>query len=278
MCDLNINPNLIPEAVNTAATNILDKPTKAIGQTFAELWYLIFGGIVHQAAVKRETRYAIEAEKFKEEVLQKVNAIPEDKHIEPDFQTVSVALNDAKFCLENEEIRTMFANLIASASDSTKADNALPIFSDIIKKMTSRDASNLASFGNVSNHPIAIYRQWLNKTNHVDIMRNVFILNKKYLDLPMQSVSINTLCTLGLVEINYNEKFSASAYSDFYETREYKDLVETCKNMNQFIANNLQSLPPEILDHLSTNSRMEIIGGTIKLTDLGSMFKKVCLP
>lgn len=275
MSDQDNNLNLIPKAIDNAATNLTDQPTKAIGETLSEIWYLTIGGPIHQAAIKRKERYAIEAEKFKEEVIQKVNSIPKEHQVEPDFQIASTALNDAKFCLENEEIREMFANLIASASDSTKASDALPIFSDIIRKMTPRDASNLASFGNVSNHPIAIYREWVTQYGYSDTMKNVFLLNKKYSDLRKQSASINTLCTLGLVEVNYDKKFDASAYSAFYETADYKALVELCKEMNKMSPENL---PPQFQQLFTKNARVEVIGGMVELTELGSMFKRVCLP
>lgn len=267
--------NLIPKTIDNAVNNITDKPTKSIGDTLSEIWYLTIGGPIHHAAIKKEARYALEAEKFKEELMQEINKIPEENLKEPDFQVASTALNDAKFCMENEDLRKMFANLIAAASDSRKANDALPIFSDIIRKMTSRDASNLASFGNVANHPIAIYRQWLNQYGYGDTMKNVFLQNKKYKDLRNQSISIDTLCSLGLVEVTYDKKFDASRYAEFYKTEDYKALEEICQEMNN---PSKKQLSPEFQKILTGKARVEVIGGIVELTDLGSMFKRICAP
>lgn len=267
--------NLIPKSIDNAVNNITDRPTRSIGETLSEIWYLTIGGPIHQAAIKREARYALEAEKFKEELIQEINKIPEENLKEPDFQVVSTALNDAKFCLENEDLRKMFANLIAAASDSRKANDALPIFSDIIRKLTSRDASNLASFGNVSNHPIAIYRDWISPYGYRDVMKNVFLLNKKYHDLQNQSISINTLCSLGLLEVTYDKKFDSAHYAEFYKTEDYKILEGKCREMNK---RSQDSLSPEFKKVFSGKARLEVIGGMVELTDLGSMFKRICAP
>lgn len=267
--------NLIPKSIDNAINNITDLPTKAIGETLSEIWFLTFGGPIHQAAIKRKARYALEAEKFKEELMQEINKIPEENLKEPDFQVASTALNDAKFCMENKDLRKMFANLIAAASDSRKANDALPIFSDIIRKMTSRDASNLASFGNVSNRPIAIYREWVTQYGYVDTMKNVFLQNKKYKDLHNQSISIDTLCSLGLVEVTYDKKFDASNYAEFYKTEDYKALEGICQEMNK---RSKEHLPPEFQKMLTGKARVEVIGGMVELTDLGSMFKRICSP
>ena len=35
----------VPDSVDSAVKNLTDETTKNIGQTFGDLWYLVFGGI-----------------------------------------------------------------------------------------------------------------------------------------------------------------------------------------------------------------------------------------
>lgn len=283
-----INLNIVPKAVDNVATNLTDASSKAIGQTLSEIWYLTLGGPIHQAALKRDAIYAVAAEKFKEEILQKVEKIPKENLIEPDFQVASTAFNDSKFCLENDDLREMFANLISSASDSSTATHTLPIFSDIIRKMTSRDASNLKSFGNVRGYPIAKYRQWHGSTQYVDLFENVFLQNKKYDDLDKQSISVDSLCSLGLVIVTYDKKLDPGSYADFYKTKAYIAFNDMCQQHNRteyptpFYPPEFQTqFSQEQLDKMYTSlrqpQRLEVIGGMIELTDLGSAFKRICL-
>lgn len=58
-----INLPDMPDSVDNALNNLSDLPTKNIGQTFGDLWYLVFGGISH-AADKRRLRYSVDLKKI----------------------------------------------------------------------------------------------------------------------------------------------------------------------------------------------------------------------
>lgn len=57
----------LPECVDNAITNLTDKPTKSIGDTVSDIWFLVIGG-VGQFAEKRKLKYAIELEKYNKEL------------------------------------------------------------------------------------------------------------------------------------------------------------------------------------------------------------------
>lgn len=103
--------DFVPNSVDNAVKNITDKPTQNIGTTFADIWYLVFGGISH-AAEKRKLKYSYALQEFEKELKEKISKIPEDKLIEPDIQIVAPALEASKYCIEKKELRHMFANLI----------------------------------------------------------------------------------------------------------------------------------------------------------------------
>ena len=64
----------LPASVDNAVKNLTDKPTQGIGQTFADTWYLVFGGIT-QAAAKRRMKYAHDLELYKQELSQAISSI-----------------------------------------------------------------------------------------------------------------------------------------------------------------------------------------------------------
>ncbi len=92
----------MPECVNKAITNLTDKPTKCIGDTVSDIWFLVFRGIGHLAE-KRKIKYAIELEKYNKELEEKINEISDERKIESDIQIVAPALEASKYCVEKEE-------------------------------------------------------------------------------------------------------------------------------------------------------------------------------
>lgn len=131
--------SLFPESVDSAVKNLTDAPTHNIGTTLADIWFLVFGGI-SQAADKRRLKYSYALNEFEKELKTEVSKIPEDKKCEPDMQVVAPALEDAKYCVEKQELRTLFAKLIAASINTEKNMKIHPLFPDIIKRMSSSDA------------------------------------------------------------------------------------------------------------------------------------------
>lgn len=122
----------LPDSIDNAVKNLIDKPTQGIGQTLSDVWYLVFGGI-SQTADKRRMKYAHDLELYKQELSQAISSIPEESLIEPNIQITAQALENSKYCIESEELRKLFVNLISKSADSHYASNAHPSFAEIIK-------------------------------------------------------------------------------------------------------------------------------------------------
>ena len=86
----------LPDSIDNAVKNLTDKPTQRIGQTFSDLWFLVFGGIT-QAADKRRMKYAHDLELYGQELSQSIAAIPEENLTEPNIQTTAQALENSKY-------------------------------------------------------------------------------------------------------------------------------------------------------------------------------------
>ena len=89
---------------------------------------------------------ASQFEEFEKEIRGKINKIPDEDLIIPKLHTIGPMIEDAKFCIEEKEIREMFANLIAAAVDKEKSQKISPYFSTIIRNMTPLEALMLKNF------------------------------------------------------------------------------------------------------------------------------------
>lgn len=132
------------KTVTKAAGNIVEKPSQEIGQGFTDIFYMIFHRIHRNADSKRLLDDAYH--RYLQELLTHIERIPDAHLKDPDLQKVANALVDSKFCVEKEEIRKMFVNLISAAMDDQLEELVHPSFSTILKQMDTLDARNLKLF------------------------------------------------------------------------------------------------------------------------------------
>lgn len=131
--------NLISSSIDRTLENILDNPTKNIGKTLGDIWFLVFGGI-SQKAEKRKLEYSCSLHLFKESLEKEINKIPDNNKTCPDIQIVANTLEASKYCIEKKELRDMFIKLIVSSIDVTKSQYIHPSFAELIRNMNSDEA------------------------------------------------------------------------------------------------------------------------------------------
>lgn len=134
--DKNINVSVVPKFAETALENALDKPSKSIGETLDDIWYLVLGGALGQMAEKRKMKYAADLEKFKKKTEEEIEKIPYKKRCEPDLQAIGVILEKSKYCADKELMRDIFAKMIAASMNIDKKDKVSPYLVDIVGNMS----------------------------------------------------------------------------------------------------------------------------------------------
>lgn len=141
--NININLSLGSGVVDKTIENLIDKPSKSIGETFNDIWYLSIGGPLGHWAEKRKIKYGKDLERFKEEIKTEIEQIPDEKYIEADIQFVGQVLEASKYCAEKIELRKMFAKMIGASMNMDKKEYVHPMFIDAVSKMTDKDAKIL---------------------------------------------------------------------------------------------------------------------------------------
>ena len=242
--DKNSLIDLVPDSVDNAVKNITDKPTQNMGTTLADIWYLVFGGI-SQAAEKRKLKYSYTLQEFEKELKEKISKIPEDKLIEPDVQVIAQALESSKYCVEKEELRHMFSNLISNCLNKDYSDNIHPIFTQIIKSLSPLDARMLLNFYNKSND---------------------FDLKIDLTDIQSLKGSFDVLVQLGLIKCEYNQSNNNITNKDNLKEHLLQSLDYKGK----------MSMELKLMDLKNEQTNTIILSNKIYFTPLGMNFMSVC--
>lgn len=259
----------IPECVNKALTNLTEQPTKTIGSTLSDIWFLVFGGI-GQTAEKRRLRYAVELEKYNKELQDKINAVPNDKMVEPDIRIVAPALEASKYCVEKRELREMFANLIASSINGDLVASVHPIFTDIISKLSSTDALLFKAIAN----------------NNYDDDCVIFGSSIESI-----SFSLSILEQLGLIISESEKKNNSNDLKTNIINNNigmYRSIIKNLTVIDFAFDVLYENIFEMITKYLSEKNLsgdtfpknklvIEFFSNTMELTKLGRQFKKICL-
>lgn len=245
----------LPQSIDNAIYNLTDKPTAAIGTTFADIWYLVFGTISYQADKKRiERDYALN--QYHEQLDSAISSIPSDKFVEPSIQVTAQALDNSKYCISEKELRDMFVSLISKSMNKDYSHDIHPSFSEILKQMSPLDANIIKTFKDspTIGYPLCQY-QLLKDNGYQLLLDNVFLLYPNTY-LPGNSLAISSLSRLGLLEVRYDHQIlNEDKYVPFKEHYWFKFLQEKFPN-----------------------DEVSIQRGLVRLTPLGRSFVTVCVP
>lgn len=198
--DIKIIPDFVDEAVSP--------PAKAIGNSLASLWNLGIGNHIELWVKKQEVRHQQNYQDYMQKVEKKTRSVPEKFLQEPSLNIVGPAIEASKYHIESEELRELFANLIASSVDSRKSEKTHPSFVEIIKQLSPLDAKVLMNFKQSKQLPlvrlvvekksgefITIYEHIMNFNDHsyykshISSLSNLQRLGLLYIDYSIHSIN-----------------------------------------------------------------------------------------
>lgn len=83
---------------------------------------------------------------------EKVKQIPEEKLVEPEAYVAVPAIQQLMYCQDNDTLRDLYANLLASSMNTDKKWQVHPAFVDIIKQLTPDEAKIIKSIPDLKNN------------------------------------------------------------------------------------------------------------------------------
>ena len=203
-------------------------------------------------------------EETKKLLAAKLENVPTDDIITPPTYIAIPALQAISYCMDNEELREMYAQLLTSAMNRETVDNVHPTYVEIIKQMSPYDARIFKKIVVKLIQPCVgfSYKNKKNSSSYPiqDIV--AFEDTEKYPIVPTQ-IAIENLQRLSLIEVQKNSKYN--------DNKAYERIKQCMENkIKQFINDNANKLNPDEYE-VVYNEHLIIVRG------FGQFFAKTCL-
>jgi len=195
---------------------------------------------VNFAFDKARTYYS---EKFKGDLEEKIKLIPENDLVEPKASIAGPVLQGLAFSHEEDSLRNMYLNLLASAMTITGQEIAHPAFAEIIKQLNGVEAGILRDVLRSHQLPIAQLQASLdiNQARGYHVVSN-HLINLTNSDTGEAEVNsrfpamIQNWIRLGLIEVSYEKRLATLENYSWISTRpEFIVEKEACDKNGTFL-------------------------------------------
>lgn len=142
--------------------------------------------------------------------------LPEDI-VEPENYVAVPALQSISYSMDSEDLRDLFANLLASATDRNRKDNIHPSYVEIIKQLSPIDAKLLKYIGlnhNMIVPSISVVQKYNNTSFTNTILNRVIEIDS--ITVTKVDESLYNLNRLGIVQFD-DQSLPSDYYSDFFK-------------------------------------------------------------
>lgn len=135
---------------------------------------------------------------------EKLKDVSLDDIIEPDISIAGPVIENMRFTGDKEELREMFANLLATSMNKEEAFNAHPAYVEIIRQLSS-DEAKILKYLKTKYFPIVHVLSYKNNSHSVVLENFTDISYKAGCDLPGKLYSyLDNLSRLGLIKLHEN--------------------------------------------------------------------------
>ena len=243
------NPNV------KAAGNELGKTALAITKTINNA--LLPLAAINFAFDKARSYFS---ERFQADLAEKAASIPVENLVEPKASIAGPALQGLAFSHEEQDLKNMYLNLLASAMDGRVAEDAHPAFVEIIRQLSAEDAQ-LVRGALRSPNSIGIVELRLQTSGTKGfrtLARHLLNLRNSESGQPVENPRLPALVDnwirLGLVDVTYERSLTGADSYAWVEKR------------------------PELLRlraaHESESDKVTFHGGVLTRTSFGQQFAK----
>ncbi|MBH0311920.1 DUF4393 domain-containing protein [Alcaligenes faecalis] len=194
----------------------------------------------------------------------KLENIPPEKIVPPEPYVAVPALQSISYSMDNEELRNLYANLIAKSMNIDTKDTVHPAFVEIIKQLSPLDAilfEKLIDEGETGIINTRLQKSVSDSTGSdwvKHIINPKFGMNKS--NYIQYQISLENLQRLELININYNTQLSSESV---YDEIENGDIITYCKENSTSMDETLQFFV--------------CYRGFLSITKLGKSFSNICI-
>ncbi len=162
--------------------------------------------------------------RFEPDLKEKLANVPADEIVEPKPSIAGPIMQGLAFSHDEDALRDMYLNLLASAMTKRAAKSAHPAFVEIIKQLTTEEAQALCSaLSPPESKEIVQIRLnvtspsggWLVLLNHVMAVTDA--TTKQPIENPDLPAMVDNWIRLGLIDVSYTEFLQSDAHNVRYE-------------------------------------------------------------
>lgn len=253
---VDINISLMPDLVDS----LVEPSAKTVGNAFNDVVECV-GNFVLSSIRKYNLAKEYELKDFEQQLNRKINAIPEENKDTSKIGFTLKALEDSRYQLSEELMRTYFSNLIADTLDSSKNSNFSPKFSDILSNLGVNEAvilekmfNNTSGFGVIPIVSIRIINNDSLSYSKADSFRILLSDGTYEKDI---DIALSLLESSNLIRIDDTSSLKHSLFTSLYKG---------------YIDEHQHELT---LYDIHPGRHCEFIEGLIELTPLGKEFTKI---
>lgn len=164
---------------------------------------------------------------FSDDMAERLADVPEEEIVSPRPSVAGPAMLGLGFTLDEPQLKAMYLNLLAAASDSRVQDTAHPSFAEVIRQLSAEEAGSLAAVLNSPLHlPIIEIR--VNAASTENPTRQGFLVEAthvldwhegdKQVASPERAIFVDNWIRLGLVSVDYSSFFTDEGRYSWAET------------------------------------------------------------
>ena len=242
--------NLPSEPVNKLLNPIAD----SLGQGIGGIFYWIFQKPIRFKIIKEA-----EVQDLANKTAERLQKIPEENRDTSNRGLLMKTIEEAQYAISEDDLRTMFANLIASSADNRKNEVISPRFPTILSQISSMDAETLQIIHDQRGYqlPFGFLKVEYNDVNRGSRQVSPYlVLTDNDNILPGNEANLDNLVSLGIINCKEDVWLTADHY-----TKQYKLIKEILFNTN---------IPIED----RKDGKLKMTKGIINTTDFGFNFFK----
>lgn len=272
---MELGPTIGISTVTSVAISTIFKIFDGPLETVKNYWYCNYGFKSDLERKKMEVLVNSEVDKYKQEIFGEVNKIPKEKLVKPNPAVIMQSFDMSKNFIYEDDLRKMFAKLIASACNADTTYLTHPAFPFIISQLSPFEAKILKDTKIlISDLPCCKIRyqeidndenkRFSRITKGHDVLRQFIVFDNLDIsieDLDLYKSLLDNLTRLNLCEVPESYELSEEQYYNKYLN---------ISSLNQVLEQYKKIYNTENFD-------IKFIKKTSRPTDLGRLFYKICI-
>lgn len=210
---------------------------------------------------------------LRETVAEKLKDVPDEKIVEPDPRIAVPAVQALVYSMNEDHIRQMFANLLASNMNSDTKSSAHPAFVEMIKEMTPLEAKVIRLVSDLNQIAYRVRYTNGSKWNDQNTHYSFDVPGEK--NVGQYPTAVDNLSRLRLLEQRPNEWPIIAGLNDGDKPDHIEEQV---KAQYQRSLDIIKANPTIIgMMGLGDNIQLQILRIGLFITPLGRMFVQACM-